>query len=972
MSGSQPPNNKKRNASTAGMGPPDQQSTTKRSRLDTALETKLTECKSVLHSRSLRPAWKRYDPGLFMEEMHQLSERINALDLKTVEKYISNRELAADLAALRVQEKELKQGIEDPAMDPLMKTLRETMITYVERVRACLNALAEQAGETFAETSPLNAEEPSDDSEHMEISEEPKTPDQRSSAKLQISPPSKQSNQNIEDVRAQIEEFTEELRLFILKFLEEPLPLWEPPESVTDPSIRQFYVYQKIPMYLKEPSLLMHNLEKCLQNPKVDEALQGPLNLLIYNTSGSGKTRFILECLCRTWGFYFVAKPGPDQIGSPDLNIAIHAMPEYKDWRGRINSEGSREDQAEANDSNSEVARKLVYKVLVARWIVFRCFIDTCKEKNGGILPEASKYDWVVFQTLSQKLVGMGGDPFIWCMNECLTNVEPSVLQALMARDLNLKMILGVDIDKPFLLILDEAQVASLEYGSCFLNSAGDKRLPVLRPIIQTMLEHQTQVNAKIIVSGTGFSQELLMEVLSSVVSKSAWKMMADISIFMDQNTQPSYIAKYLPPAFLQSQSGIDLQFRMQGWLQGRPRFTAHFLQKLLQGSWKESSPASPHHLLNAFVYALSNYCPIDGSPDLLAQEETVPYHSLEGIGSFQWDRISEEKGLLEDLAVALYQYIVRRDIVVLYSSRKTLVEYGLARFMGGEYCSIKEPLALVSILRHFQLKDITLVGNMRRSLQVNPGGTFEEITLYAITRQLRNWRPLNEVFSFLDGTSGLASKQGRLVARTPNGEFRPFDLVSGQPIIPSCGVAATASTAKEVKGWIDNGTEGWCLPGIFMGPDLLTWIELEDGKRILLAIQAKYYPSASKNLSAAVTASALHTINPNFYYAEIIRRHKTEEGVSKAQAMINDMLEKLEEKPKSITGGDYNILGVISALPPGNFQSAAAARELALNQHEVAEIYRSVYQAAFAGSWEGTMMIEELLRAIDQKGSHK
>ncbi|KAG8845013.1 hypothetical protein FRB91_002127 [Serendipita sp. 411] len=712
-----------------------------------------------------------------------------------------------------------------------------------------------------------------DDSEHMQISEESvTTPDQNLSPKLQISPPSKRPNRDIDEVRAQIFDFAEEVRSLIHEFLEESLPLWEPPESVTDHSTRQFYIDQKIPKYRKEPSLLMHNLEKCLQNPKVDKALQDSDDLLIYNTSGSGKTRFILECLCRTWGFYFVAQQGPDRVGSTDLSAAIRSMTSYTDWKGDIFlNTPSMNDRESANDSNCGVAHKLVHKVLIARWVVFRIFIEVYREKNRGTLPDKSKYDWVVFQTLSQNLKS---DPFVMCMNKCLFSVESNTLQVLMAQDLNLKDILGPNVNNgnPFLFVLDEAQTASLTHNGCFMDSTGQKKRPVLRPIIQAMLEHRAPIiNARIFVSGTGFSHELLKEILFSAVSKDIWKIRTDISTFMDQNTQPSYIAKYLPPPFLQSQPGVNLLSRMYGWLQGRPRFTAHFLQILLRESWTESFPASPHHLLNAFVYALSNYHPMDGPADFLQQEESLSHKSLIGMGSFQWDRISQEQGLLQDLAVTIYQYIIRGEVTILYSSRKALVEYGLARFIDEEDFCIDEPLALVSIVRHFESNGFTRVGNLRRNLQVDLGGTFEDITLYAITRLLRDWKPLNKVFLFHDETSVLASKRGRVVARTSSGKFLPFDIISEQPVVPSGGIATSASNPSEVKDWIEHGTTGWCLPGIYMGPDLLTWIQLEDGRLVLLAIQAKCYLSAGKHLSGPVTASALHTINPRFYYAELV-----------------------------------------------------------------------------------------------------
>ncbi|KAG8811828.1 hypothetical protein FRC19_003569 [Serendipita sp. 401] len=76
MSTSQPANsrssNRKRDASAAGMGPPGKEGTKKKTKLDIALETKLTERKEALQPYWLHPSWKPYESAFFMEEMRNL------------------------------------------------------------------------------------------------------------------------------------------------------------------------------------------------------------------------------------------------------------------------------------------------------------------------------------------------------------------------------------------------------------------------------------------------------------------------------------------------------------------------------------------------------------------------------------------------------------------------------------------------------------------------------------------------------------------------------------------------------------------------------------------------------------------------------------------------------------------------------------------------------------------------------------
>jgi hypothetical protein len=133
--------NRKRSASTAGMGPPEKESTTKKPKLDTALEATLTKLKQVLHPDNLVLEWADYDPGLFMDEMRRMGREINALNLDTVGEYITDG-LDADLRMLDHQEIGLGRRVDPNSVKAeyleLAQGVHKDMIKYVARVRARL------------------------------------------------------------------------------------------------------------------------------------------------------------------------------------------------------------------------------------------------------------------------------------------------------------------------------------------------------------------------------------------------------------------------------------------------------------------------------------------------------------------------------------------------------------------------------------------------------------------------------------------------------------------------------------------------------------------------------------------------------------------------------------------------------------------------------------------------------------------
>ncbi|KAH9970961.1 hypothetical protein BGW80DRAFT_1324650 [Lactifluus volemus] len=440
------------------------------------------------------------------------------------------------------------------------------------------------------------------------------------------------------------------------------LPVWEPPMTV-DEETKEFYRHLEIPAGIKDrPNLLLHDIGKD-SNPFIGHLFRGGEHRILCNTSGAGKTRLLFEGLCRHWGFYFVAAQDTDGIGAIDLQHVIERM--RFDLRSYYTSH-----------RNREIAFYLLYKVLLARWVVFRTFIEVAREKNSGTLPSTIKRDWLIFQVFP--VFAIRDEPFYAIINECLVRASMRFSPS---------AILGPAFDPKhdtFFYVLDEAQVAGHLHMGKFADESGATPLPVLHPIVRVGKDLVT------------------------------WDVVHTTGDFANQERQNSYVTRYLPPTFLHSESGAALLRRMFEWLRGRHRFTARFLEDLIGGAWNTTCPKSPHKLLDAFVHSLTTFTPTDGDRALLETEPGVRWPSVQ---SFPWDNLS------------------RGSYPVWYSERWELVELGLGRFVLGEgsdhWCiTVDEPIALMSTLRYFKAEGYTLDDGDRVRMQCAEGQAFEEAVL--------------------------------------------------------------------------------------------------------------------------------------------------------------------------------------------------------------------------------------------------
>ncbi|KIL55863.1 hypothetical protein M378DRAFT_173230 [Amanita muscaria Koide BX008] len=725
-----------------------------------------------------------------------------------------------------------------------------------------------------------------------------------------------------------INKFLERLRPEIKGFLSRPRHrVWMPPETV-DANTRQFYQNLGIPSIYSKPNLLLHHLGD-KTNPNEDFLFQSGVNhRILCNTSGAGKTALIFDGLCSRWGFYFSAAQDSNGIGTKDLQIAIDIMSKSPGWIHNAFKNPLSDAIQEANNVNEAIAFKSVYKVLLTRWILFSAFVDVAKEQHAGNLPPDLKRDWLLFQILPVVLIN-DIHPFIAFMNQCLVDMSMSDLESRLAK-FSPGSVLGPAFDSEsdnFFYILDEAQVAGAKYMGAFADPNGEIRRPVLQPIIRAWDTVVPFESIRFIVSGTGFPLDLFKTVLTSRVSKASpsWEVVHQTGDFINRDLQKSYITRYLPPPFLSSPSGTVLVSRMYEWLRGRHRFTATFIEQLLAGAWTSNSPSSPQKLLNAYVRVFTDFNPLDCDSKLLEIEPDVDFPQLNG---FAWDKIKQEKDMLKKLSTRIYTYMIRGEYPMWCNEMQDLVEYGVARFKGqGDEVIVEEPMALVGIARYFDKEGFTIDGDIRARMQAAKGVAFEEAVLLSCTRLFRVGARLSDVFRFHGVVPDWADQKGWIVSWKGQG-LEVADIVNGSPIVPSVGVAYYAKNPDDVENWINCKSSVWCVPGTLMGPDLMAWLRLEDGRLIHLLIQAKCYPEGNKNTFVPkVTAEAIRSLK---FYDSLHRRS--------AEAKRSRMLELINTDDESFTGSRYNVLRVVAAYPlDDSARSEEIASALRGDQHPLA-----------------------------------
>ncbi|PVF91052.1 hypothetical protein CPB86DRAFT_855689 [Serendipita vermifera] len=282
------------------------------------------------------------------------------------------------------------------------------------------------------------------------------------------------------------------------------------------------------------------------------------------------------------------------------------------------------------------------------------------------------------------------------------------------------------------------------------------------------------------------------------------------------------------------------------------------------------------------------------------------------------------------------------------YYEKQTLVEYGLAQFPEEGKVEIVEPLAIISIIHYFESKGTAITCNILQSLQDNKGTTFEEAVLWAMTRLLRGQYKLTDILEFKGPAPDWASCTAQIIARSSN-QFVDFDIITQQLDWLGNSIAIHAITVDQVTSWLKTGEAGWCLPGPLMGPDLMAQVRLDNGKIILLVIQAKCHMAGNAQTTAAqVSTSEIELLISETWYHST---HKIN--------LTLDAIDTENQSPASI--GQHPILCIVASFPlviDLNSRARSVRAALDKDSHPLALLSTSTLTSVLATIPEGFSIV--------------
>ncbi|KAJ3805885.1 hypothetical protein F5876DRAFT_81281 [Lentinula aff. lateritia] len=333
---------------------------------------------------------------------------------------------------------------------------------------------------------------------------------------------------------------------------------------------------------------------------RLDRIFSSSNHTFLVNTSGTGKTRLLLEGLCFHWGFYLTCAIDASSLGAADFPSVLNDVNwDHSTWTSCL---------PPISDSNHpsllQGNRRLVYRAvseaLFARFIVFKMFLEVCSKQ--GFCPE-QRQRWLELQIFPTNITP-SYDSFSMIKSEitraCLSDEElDEAMLHLMEEIQSIWEMPGGDF---FYIAVDEVNVASRMHEEAFEDQRG--RYPILKEILRSLRRRMGQLPVKFVVSGTIIPEDHFQ---STIGEWDDFRWCSETGSFNDPDEHRRYITKFLPPKFAISVPGQALLDRMWQWLRGRHRYTASFLAVLLYNNFH-----SPHTLLGNYIENITEYLPYD------------------------------------------------------------------------------------------------------------------------------------------------------------------------------------------------------------------------------------------------------------------------------------------------------------------------------------------------------------------------
>ncbi|KAG6827376.1 hypothetical protein H0H92_012050 [Tricholoma furcatifolium] len=712
------------------------------------------------------------------------------------------------------------------------------------------------------------------------------------------------------------------------------LPPWLPASGPgMDPQTAEHIRKLRIPCLNGKPNVLLYELGSFENDSMLAARLENIFvpnhHTFLVNTSGSGKTRLLLEGLCRSWGFYFTSMVDSSLLGSTDVQNSIRQyVPDSVGFRPILPSSDSPQySQYESLlDQNRLNAKRIFSRVFLARLHVFNLFIDIMNEqgfsKDSNLT--AYKQRWLLLQlqpSLIHSKIWDIFDDITRKLSHCNESYINSTTQTLLARARRLCVDKNTSpsneaIQTPIFCVLDEAQYAATQHSSAFRSEDGNASRPILREIVRSWEGQTSGQGVFMVVAGTGISKDVVDQAMASAIMKeSKYRWCSDTGAFDKPIVQRRYLEKFLPLSLLSSPSGIRLLERVWYWLHGRHRFTAGYVAELLDNGFQ-----NPHRLLNKYIEFFTDFMPTDAQQFVDAEGSAV---SISSRYRLDFRKLTKSPAMIDKVHELTTHYLMRSAFPgSLGKDEKTYVEYGFARFTDSatNTVAIDEPLILLSATHWINKNHRTSYSLFAKEIHLHTSSHtyngFENYLAFCLNLAFSQPQRVDKVFSFCGPAPLWACQEAELVSlyHTSNGiEVSPVrqSSISG----PSFTLGVNAKTTDETSAWLKHENAApICFPHQSMGPDLFFVLRLADASLLWVALQAKYSSGKNGSLLRLNLRRAMRSITPSQFF---IDKEGNPFSPSTDPNLVANTLASLESLPqRRDDAGTYSLLRVVATFP--------------------------------------------------------
>ncbi|KAL1671929.1 hypothetical protein EV122DRAFT_295206 [Schizophyllum commune] len=379
----------------------------------------------------------------------------------------------------------------------------------------------------------------------------------------------------------------------------EPYPAWIPPHGPfeTPKAYADFVKALALPCPSSDnvPDLLLHELgnsDRAESQPgRLDSIYQSGHDTLFLNAVGTGKTRLLLEGLCRYWGLYIPCNIRAPGLGASDLTGELG----FADFWSIPPGTTSQLLLADLATCNADIARDLADRILLARLSIFKLFLENLPDLSDVNL---QRKRWLALQLSATAVLGHDLFPSL-ARQLRIQGITPGFIQHRIS-DALLKIRAMVGRDTPIFCVLDDAPLLLGFHAESFGESTA------LQAILQSW---ESFDDLTLLVCGLPFDIRS-----SAIKGGKTYRICTNTGMFEQVGEQAAYLKRYLPPELLATQAGKKLMARICLWCRGRYYTTAMIINCLLLSRF-----VNPHTVLTACV---ATYALIEPSDSPVEQDD--------------------------------------------------------------------------------------------------------------------------------------------------------------------------------------------------------------------------------------------------------------------------------------------------------------------------------------------------------------